>query len=96
MNQEEQGKKMQQVIAKAWMDEGFKMRLLSDPAAVLKEEGLEMPSGMEVRMVENTDKVLHLVLPAKPNGDEMSEEQLEHVAGGFCRTNYSEDYKCNS
>jgi hypothetical protein len=82
MSQEEQGKNMQQLIAKAWMDEGFKKRLLAEPAAVLKEEGLEMPPGMEVRMVENTDKVLHLVLPVKPASDELSDELLENVAGG--------------
>jgi hypothetical protein len=83
MNQEEQGKKMQQIIAKAWMDEDFKQRLLTDPAAVLKEGGFELPAGMEVRMVENTDKVLHLVLPAKPASEELSDEQMEKVAGGM-------------
>ena len=33
MNQEEQGKKMSQLIAKCWADEGFKQKLLADPAA---------------------------------------------------------------
>lgn len=28
------------IVAKAWTDEAFKQRLLSDPAAVLKEEGV--------------------------------------------------------
>ena len=82
MNREEQTKKMQQIIAKAWMDEGFKQRLLSEPAEILREEGLETPPGVEIRMVENTDNVFHFVLPAKPAGDEISDDELERVAGG--------------
>ncbi len=82
MNKEEQIKKMQKIIAKAWMDEGYKKRLLSDPAAVLKEQGMETPPGVEIRTVENTDKVFHLVLPPKPSGDELSDEHLSHIAGG--------------
>jgi hypothetical protein len=31
------------VVAKAWADEAFKARLVSDPAAVLKAEGLALP-----------------------------------------------------
>jgi hypothetical protein len=45
VNRQEQSKKMQQIIAKAWMDEGFKKRLLDNPAATLKEQGVEIPAG---------------------------------------------------
>src|SRR6478736_10356323 len=79
---EEQAKKMGSVIAKCWSDESFKKRLLADPAATLKAEGvkIELPAGMTLKAVENTDKVNHIVLPAKPT--ELSEEQLDMVAGG--------------
>lgn len=83
MNEGEQEKKIQQIIAKAWTDEGFKQRLLSDAGAVFKEEGLEIPEGVEVRMVANTDKVIHFVLPVKPVDDELSNEQLTAIAGGY-------------
>lgn len=63
------------------MDEGFKQRLLADPAAVLKEEGVETPPGIEVRVVANTEKVFHFVLPAKPSR-ELSDESLDSVSGG--------------
>ena len=43
MNQEEQGKKMSQFLAKCWADEGFKQKLLADPAAMLKAQGMELP-----------------------------------------------------
>ena len=81
MNQEEQGKKMNQIIAKCWADEAFKKKLLTDPAATLKAEGAEVPAGLSVKAVENTDKVFHLVIPAKPT--DLSDTDLDKVAGGF-------------
>jgi hypothetical protein len=89
MNHEEQAKKMQRIIAKAWMDDGFKQMLLADPAAALKQEGIAVPDGVQVKAVENTDKVFHLVLPPKPTSDELSEDQLEAVAGGAKTCAYS-------
>ena len=77
---DEQAKAYGRIVAKAWADEAFKQRLLADPAAVLKAEGLAVPEGVELRLVENTDKVVHLTLPAKPA--ELSDEQLDDVAGG--------------
>ncbi len=70
-----------QVVAKAWADDDFKQRLLTDPAAVLQAEGIAVPEGVELRAVENTDKVLYFMLPPKPSG-ELSDEQLDQVAGG--------------
>ena len=80
LNQEEQGKKMSQLIAKCWADEGFKRKLLADPAATLKAEGVELPAGLSIKALENTDKVFHLVIPAKPT--DLSDEDLDKVAGG--------------
>jgi hypothetical protein len=76
---EKQGKKMGKIIAKAWIDDEFKRKLLTDTAAVLKEEGVEVPEGIVVRAVENTDKLFHLVLPPKPDIKEMNDEQLQRL-----------------
>ena len=78
--QQEQAKRYGQVVAKAWRDEAFKQRLHADPAGVLREHGIALPAGRQVRVVENTDQVTHVVLPAKPTG--LSDEQLDQVAGG--------------
>jgi hypothetical protein len=80
MNNEEQTKQMNKIIAKCWADEGFKTRLLADPAATLKAEGTDVPAGLTVMAVENTEKVFHLVIPAKPT--DLSDEDLDKVAGG--------------
>ncbi len=81
MDRAEMNKKMGQVIARAWSDADFKARLLADPAETLRAEGIEVPAGVKVRAVENTDEQFYLVIPQKP-GD-LSEEQLSNVAGGF-------------
>jgi hypothetical protein len=70
-----------QVVAKAWADDAFKARLLADPATVLREEGVPVPTYAELRAVENTDKVFYLVLPQAPSED-LSDEQLNQVSGG--------------
>lgn len=78
--QDEQAKAYGRVVAKAWTDESFKQRLLSDTAAVLHEHGIHVPDGIQVQVHEATDTVAHLVLPARPA--QLSDEQLEAVAGG--------------
>lgn len=54
------------IIAKAWRDEGYRRRLIRNPRAVLKEEGVRVPSGVKVKVVQNTSRVFHFLLPAKP------------------------------
>jgi nitrile hydratase alpha subunit len=78
-------KQWSQVVAKAWADDKFKQRLLANPAAMLKENGVAVPAHVQVIVVENTDKVVHLTLPAKPSG-EISEADLAKVAGGIVHT----------
>ena len=48
---------------------------------LLKSAGVDMPAGVTVKVVENTDKHVHLVLPPKPTGD-ISDESLEKIAAG--------------
>lgn len=68
------------VVAKAWSDELFKKRLLADPAAVLKENGIEVPKEVNVKVMEDSGKTIHLILPLRP--EELSDEELNQVAGG--------------
>jgi hypothetical protein len=85
-----------ELVARAWDDPAFKAKLLADPAGVLKEQGLAVPPGITIKVVENTDKVLHLTLPVKPPAEQLSEEELHRVAGGFerCRCGGCERCRC--
>jgi hypothetical protein len=78
---EDQAKKIQQLIARCWADDSFKQKLLNDPVATLTAEGVAPPAGITVKIVEDTDKNVHLVIPAKPS--ELSDSDLDKVAAGF-------------
>lgn len=80
MTKQEEGKKIGKIIAKAWHDDSFKQRLLSDATTVLNEEGVDIPAGLAVRAVENTDSLIHLIIPAKPLAREISAEKLQVIA----------------
>lgn len=71
------------IVTKAWADEQFKQRLLADPASVLKENGVTVPAGLTVNVIENTDVVYNLILPLKPRqATELTEDELENIAAG--------------
>ena len=73
-------KQYQQLIAKCWDDEAFKQRLLADPVETLKAEGIEVPEGVLVQVVENTAKVMTLVIPARSK--DLSDDALCEASGG--------------
>ena len=50
------------VVARAWIDPGYKRRLLEDPRAALAELGYPVVSGVMLAVVENTETVHHLVV----------------------------------
>ena len=79
----EQKNALAQLFAKCWKDEALKARLMADPKAVLKEHGLDVPDGIDVKVVENADDCVHITLPAPPAGDmDLSDEELSNAAGG--------------
>lgn len=73
-----------EIISKCWQDAAFKKRFLTEPKAVLAEFGMDLPAGLEVKVVENSDKVMYLTLPPNPKtlGGELSDNQLDAVSGG--------------
>jgi hypothetical protein len=75
---QKQGRIMGQIIAKAWTDDVFKQRLVKNATAVLKEEGIDVPMGLEVKAVANTDKLFHLVVPQRPG--KLTDKQIEEAA----------------
>ena len=52
-----------QLVQQAAEDPVLRQRLMQTPRQVLAEAGITLPAGLEVEIVENTDKVIHLVLP---------------------------------
>ena len=90
-------KKWLQLVAQARADKTLKQRLMDTPVVVLREHGINVRQGVDIRVVEhtdkaseNTDKVVYLTLPSvsqlsdrqlEENG-QLTEEALEKVVGG--------------
>ncbi|MBC6430118.1 class IIb bacteriocin, lactobin A/cerein 7B family [Nostoc sp. HG1] len=74
------------IIAQSWKDEAYKQELLSNSKAVVEREfGIQLPANVSVKVVEENPTNLYFVLPMRPDlsGAELSDEQLEAVAGGI-------------
>jgi hypothetical protein len=70
-----------QIAMKAAEDDEFRARLVANPRAALEEEtGLRLPPNYQLHVHEESATDAHLVLPPKP---ELSQEQLERIAGGM-------------
>lgn len=73
----------EKIVGKALSDATFKQELLSSPkAAVEKELGITIPEGVAINVVQETGEQVFLVLPYIEAEGELSEDQLETVAGG--------------
>ncbi len=72
-----------QVIARAWSDADFKAQLLTDPKTVLASYGIDLPTGLDLKIVENTADTMHIVLPARPSqAGDLTDADLQELAGG--------------
>jgi hypothetical protein len=80
---EEKENPMQKIITRCWEDEEFKKRLMADPAKILDAEGVSVPDGVSIRVVEDTDQVRTLIIPPAPS--HLDDDQLKGITGGWGR-----------
>lgn len=74
-----------ELTSKAWQDPDFMEELRADPKAVIaKEYGVELPDSVDLKVVEESANLLYIRIPPNPADLELSDEQLELVAGGEC------------
>jgi nitrile hydratase subunit alpha len=53
----------------------YRSRAVSDPRGVLREFGLNLDDGVEVRVVDSTADIRYLVVPRRPPGTESLDEE---------------------
>jgi hypothetical protein len=73
------------IVAKAWADDAFKQRLIADPLTVLKENGVNVPEGVQFNVIESTSESIPIILPPNPPAEETGAESLDQrLAAGNC------------
>ncbi|WP_299674869.1 NHLP leader peptide family RiPP precursor [uncultured Dokdonia sp.] len=79
---------LQSIITKAWEDKAFKTQLLTNPKEAIEDftgQAINLPEGKQLIVTDQTNEsVIYINIPTEPNMEslELSEEQLEAVAGG--------------
>jgi hypothetical protein len=76
----------EKIVALAWKDDGFRKAFLADPKKQFEERlGVRLPAELKMTAWQEDENSLHFVIPAAPkiNLSELSDEDLEKVAGGI-------------
>ena len=73
------------IVQRAWKDDAFRAEFVSDPKGTIeKYTGQKLPAELRIVALAEDEKTIHFVIPPKPaNADELSDEDLEKVAGGI-------------
>jgi hypothetical protein len=78
------------LVQRSIEEESFRQRLLEDPKGAVEQElGTRLPEEVRVVAVEETADTIYLVLPSTSplgEGGELSDRELEAVAGGWNAT----------
>ena len=79
MNEEQSQQAAADLFTRALTDADFKARLMADAASVLRAEGVDVPEGVEVKVVENSSSTVYVVLP---DPQTVSDALLASASGG--------------
>jgi hypothetical protein len=71
-----------EIIRRAVQDSAYKALLLKNPKAAAEEMEVDIPDSITFTVLQNSKDELNLVLPVNPSDTELSDADLEAVAGG--------------
>jgi|tagenome__1003787_1003787.scaffolds.fasta_scaffold20612318_3 hypothetical protein len=76
-------KAFSEIIERSVSDPAFRRKLQTDAAGTLMEAGLTVPNGVTVKVVEDTESIVHIVLPPPVPIGALSDRELDSIAGGL-------------
>lgn len=80
------------VTRKATTDRAFRQLVLSEPNAAIKSAtGKDVPPGFAIKVIENAPGIDQTYVLPDFRGGELSEADLEQVAGGICGKDMGSD-----
>lgn len=83
--QEQVNNAIAKVGTKAATDKAFRELVLHNPnEAIKKTVGMELPAGFTIKVIENAPGIDQTYVLPDFRGGELSEADLEKVAGGVC------------
>ena len=75
-------KKWKKIILALMDDPNLKHLLLQHPEETLLKLGFKVPDNQKVKIHENSEETLHLVIPQKPK-KELTDQMLSDIVAGF-------------
>ncbi len=71
-----------------WLnDKEFRGQVRANPALALEYAQVSVPPSCEIKLVEDTRQLMHVVMP--PTGNKaLEDDSLEHLSGGLIRKSY--------
>ncbi len=76
----------QKLIEKSMKDENFRKQLIENPSATIESEtSIKIQESIKIKVLEEDNNSFYIILPAQNNEteDELTDSELEHVAGGY-------------
>lgn len=75
---EEVAKLVAKVVAHAWLDPAYKECLVLDPVQTFRDAGIEVEEGVDIVVLQDTEKTKHLVLSDERVPEEHRVEQVPY------------------
>ena len=70
------------VLTRTSTDKAFREEFMRDPGGVLRRAGVQVPEGRQIKLLENTDEQMYIVIPTSSEDQPANWERQERPAPG--------------
>lgn len=80
-----------QAVARSWRDPGYRQELVGDPGKVLREAGMSLPENVQIKALEDTAELTHVVLPKDAHESQAALRQMAAELGHQVKVVHNSD-----